>query len=813
MRSRRSKRSKELPEQVNRSDEKLLELHAQSWENSTRSMLDGPVFDGKISLNDTGIKNEKESTTAQPVREGSMGTLVQPEREVAISLGKNYIQSENVDPISLQTSSLESEREDQQQNHNKFRSDAEISRQNNSSLHQYSNGTAESLAAQLYYHILNDTALYFSLNTSSENITRDLNAQYMHYISGTTVQGDGNDLSSVRASSTLQSLENITFFANPYSGGALSLNSLPTPKHQGEVLHDLAVNSSNTNGFNLPFSMSVSPLFSYLTHSIENSTTPFPDLRVKSTDDLKYDGEVANNIMHTIFPNSSEQYSKFHTRKLPETEPILTLIPQKLHTIPRVPQNNSFILTTVSETKNQANSSENGPSFHSESSVKSTTLTVSPPLFWSAEANISTQSSPHNFSVTTNSTDSRTMSGNTTESSHTVFVDDFPQITLVSVPTGNYSATALITPVPPSITSTSISSMKISKPWVINAASVVPQAETRTSSTISSTFPLVETVTSSNISSTLPSAKTSRKISSSVSSVKGVISKPISNTVPPLETVTSNTFSSNLQSVEAVSTNTISNILLSGETVTSNTISKIVPSPEIVNSNTISNMVPSAETVLSNTISNSVSPVETATSSTISSRVSSAEIATSSTIFNTMASVETVTSNIISSSVPPIETITSGKIFSTVPETVSPSTIYNVVPSSETVTSHIVSSAVPSVNYIMPTEDPTQRYEFQAGNISSENKPSQRSEEEIKKSLTSLSDNTTSLTVTHEVNVLTCERNKNTFLFLLFSFNMKKTNNIYYSYKIILKLCQVPSSFDHRQLAHGRTNFISQAKL
>jgi hypothetical protein len=808
VRTRRSEHSKGILEPFKRSYESVLESNIQNWENSFGSIPDGPVFDDKMSVHDISTQNKREVT----VGEGSLGTLIQPDTENPFSLAKISVQSENISTMSFENSTTQPKRERKTHTQSTVESDIQILTKNTSSLHQYSNGTAESPVVQAQYKTLNNTAVNDIIkDTSSENITRNLNPQFLHNNSRIYVQKNSNDSSSVRRNaSTLpsQSLENTIVFANMYGRPTLPTNSVLTSNHEAGVFYSHVLSNSNNNGSTLPSNTSVPTSPSYLTISTTKPTTPFLDLNENLTEYLKPVDQAVNNTMYTGPSNSSEYNLKHQTGKLSDREPIYTLIPEKLHTVPRVPKNiSSFILPTVSETKNKAQTSENGPSLHSQLSVKSTTSTTSPPLFYLSYANISIESFPRNLSVTSKSTESGNVPETITESSNTVSVQDFPQVSPVPDPTAINSSMSLVTPVLASKLSSFISPMKIPESVVTYPVPIVPSAETITSSAIVSPVPSVEAATSSTISRVVNSTETvisdliyqsvpsletvtSRIISSTGPSVGTADSSPvsstapetvpsstISNTVPSLETITSNSITSTLPSVgtvtssrisstvpETVTSSTISNTVPSLETRTSSTISSPVSLVKTVSSNTVSSTVPSVKTVTSSTISNDVQLVDTETSSTISSHVPSVKTAISNTISNYIPSVKTKTSSTISNFVPSVENIISNIFSSAVPsaEPITSSTISSPVPSVQTVTTSAIStpsfSKVPSINYSLATEDPKQINEFQVG-ISGKNQSSHRNKEDIEKSPTSLSDNrnTTSLNVTHEVITLTCE--------------------------------------------------------
>jgi hypothetical protein len=810
MRTKRSEHSTGILESLKSSNESMLETNSQNQKNSSGLMPDGPVFD-KMSLNDINTQNETEGT----VGESSVGTLAQSVTENPFSLAETSVQSENIRPMSFENSRTLSERESKTYNHSKVDSDTQILTRNNSTLYQYSNGTGESPVVQVQYNTLNNTAENDTVkDTSSENITRNLNSQFLHNDSQTVVQKNGNDLSSERrTTSTLpsQSFENATTFPNPHDRLTLSTDPLPTSNHKPGVLHH-ALSNSNSNGSTLPSNTSTPTSPFYSTMSTTKSTTLLFYLNANLTEALKSVDWAANNTMYIVPSYSSEYNFKNQTEKLPDAETGHTLLPGKVHTALRIPQNSSLLgLSTISVTKNKAKTPENDPSFHSELSANSTS--TSSQLLYLSQANISIEPFPRSLSVTIKPIESGNVPETITEPSNILSVQDSPQVSPVPVPTVD-NTISLVTPA--SKLSSFISPMKVPESVVTYPVPFVSSAESITSSTIVSpvtsstissvvnpteaatsdpiykTVPLLESGTSSIISSTEPSVATANSSPFSSTVPEPVTSSTISNTVPSSETVTSSTISSVAPSVGTVLTSRISSTVPA--TLTSNTISNIVPSLETKTSSIISNPVSSVQTVSSSKVSSTVPTVKAVTSSTISKKVQLENTETSSTISNYVPSVKTAISITTSNYSPLVQTETSSTAFSTVQsadnqtsstisnfgpsvkniisnisssampsaEPTTSSTISSTVPLAETVTASTIStvsfSTVPSVTYTLTTKDTRQINEFQVS-TSGKNHPSHRNEEDRQKSFTSFSDNgnTTSLNITHEVITLACE--------------------------------------------------------
>jgi hypothetical protein len=596
----------------------------------------------------TSIRKEN-GISVTSTEESSVGNSTQSETGVTMSLEE----STNVVSVFFENSSIPPEKEYQQQTQNKTGNDKQSLAGNASSLHHYSNGTARRLGTQVQHHALNTTTT--DMKNSSEDVTRNLDTHYLHNISRSYVQ-DGNDLSSAETSTSSlpsQSVEHTTLSVTLDDTVTLSPHSLHTYNHDTEVLDDSLRNSSNTNDANLPSNMSLPQFFSYLT-SIDNSTTPFPDLNRNFAEDFNHDTHAADGTTYKVPSNSSEHFSNLHTTKFPG-QAIVTLIPKKLYKA-TIPPNISFISSATPETKNQANTSENTSPSHSESSAKSTTSAGYPSLFYSASANtnITTESPPITLAVLNNSTESRIMIGTATVSSKAASAD-VPQTSPVPVPNVDYSIMSFVTTVPSSIPSPSISTMKSFETWVPHITPVVPSVEAISSSKTSNTAQLAATVTSSTVASTLNQGTTYK----SMSSLKSVSESRISSTVHFVETTSISSSS--------------------------------VPSSETVSSGFISATVPSSATITSNTISSAIPSTATVTPSTIS------------TFFST----------------------------------------------------------VPSVNYQLPTRDTIKGNKFQVV-ISGKNESSNSTDEELEKSFTPVRNmnNTTSLNVTCEVNILTPGKEK-----------------------------------------------------
>ncbi|XP_021929596.1 mucin-3A-like isoform X2 [Zootermopsis nevadensis] len=740
VRTRRSEHSEGILELFKNTNKTMLESNIRNLENSSGPMPDSPVFDDKMSFNDITTQNEIEFT----VGESSAGKLIQPDRENPFSLVKTSAKSEDKGPMSFENSRTQPNTEIKTHNRSEVESDIQILRRNISSLYQYSNGTDETPGVQAQYEMLNDTAVNDTVkDINSENITKNFNSQ-------TDIEKKSNKLISVKgteSTSTPQSSKNILIFANTHSRPALSTNSLPTPNHVTRVLYSNVTSSSNNNGSTLPSNTSTPALPSYITITTTQSTTPFLDLNQNLTEDMKFVDQAVNNTMYTVPSNSSEYNLKDQTRKFPDDETVYTIIPGKLHTALRFPQNvSSFTLSTLSKTKNKLKTSEDGPSFHSEFSVKLTTSTATPPLFYLSDANISTESFPRNLSVTSKSTESANVRESTDQSSNTESLPNFPQVSHVLVPTVN-NATSLGTPEPASKLSSLISPMQIPESVITYPIHIVPSTETITSSATVSPVLSVKAVTSSTIISTVSSVGniTSNKTSGVVNSIETVILDPINKTVTLLETVMSTIASSTMPLV--ATPNSVSSTV--PETVTLGTISNTVP--EIVTLGTISSTVP--EIVTPSKIFSIVSSVGNTTSNKASRVVNSTQTVISEPINKTVSLLETVMSTIVSNTEP--LSANTNLISSTVTETATPSTVYSIVPSIETVTTSTIStpyfSTVSSTNYALATKEPRKINQFQVG-ISGKNQSTHKTEEYIRTSLKNLSANrnSTSLNVTHE---------------------------------------------------------------
>ncbi|PNF35661.1 hypothetical protein B7P43_G17472 [Cryptotermes secundus] len=747
-------------EQINRSNESVLGSNVHSHRHSTRPTIDSSVVNGEISLNDSSTQHGK-GTTMQSVEESSAGSLIQTERRITISLDENYVQPRKADAVSSENTNVQSEREDLHLNQNISGNDTQILTEVTSSLQQYSyNMTGNSTFQPLYNTLINTIVEPIMKNISSENITTNLNTQYLHNISRSDVQRSGNNLSSVRTTAynlSSQSLEITTLFAKSHDSVTFSPYLLSTSNHENESLHTPAMNNSNINDFNHPPIMPINPLVSYSMPSTNNLSTAFPEVNTNLSEDHKQVGQEDNNITYTVHSNVSDQYSALHTRKLPEGKPVVTLIPEEVHKVPSVTQNSSsFISSRVSERNIQTNTFENYTSFHSESSINPTT-----PLFYSsAGAYINSEISPNTFPVTTTSTESEIASETIIESHNVVSEEDFPQTILAPVTSANCSAMSLVTPVSHSLSSSFDTPTKTVETWDTNATPTVSSVGNILSSAI---FNTVESrdVTTNKISSNAKAVESviSNFISNTAPSLENITSRTIFNTVPSVNDVTSNTISSNVESAENMSSEEVSSTVQSVETLTSSTVSYIMPSVEnaisdtlsnlvaVVNvtstakpSNSISSTIQSLETVTSNTVPNTVQSTDNVTSGAISHSVLSAE--TSNTISQNMQSAKTVTLNSFPSTVLSLTVVTSNT-------TSSPLLSLESVTSS---TSSTFASTVPSIKYILPTKDAKQGDKFQVDIVSGKDESSHRTEDEIGKSFDNLSDNsnTTSLNVIHE---------------------------------------------------------------
>jgi hypothetical protein len=573
----------------NRSSESSAEVNNQSWRDVTT------------------IWKEKGNSVSS-IEEGSVGNSTQSETGVTISLEE----STNVFSVFYENYSVQPEKEDQQQTQNKAGNDKQLPAGNASSLYQYPNGTAGRFSAHVQHHALNTTATDMK-NISSEDITRDLDTHYMHNISRSYMQ-EGNDVSSAEttmSSLPSQSMEHITLSATSDEMVTHSPPALYISNYDVEVLDDSLMNSSNTNDANLSFNMSVPQFLSYSTTSIENSITSFPDLNRNFAEDFKHVTHVADGKMYKVLSNNSE-HSKLHTTGFPEGQPIMTLIPKKLSEA-TVPPDISFISSATPETKNQANESENTSPSHSEPSTKSTTSTGYPSLPYSASANtnISMESPPSTMAVLNYSTQSRTILGNGNVSYNAASAD-VPQTSPVAVSNADYSTMSLVSIVPTSIQSASISTMRSLETRVPHTASVVPSVQGITSDAISTTKPSAEAINSGKISNTTQSAAsvTSSTATSSLNPVtthknmsplESVSESTISSTAPSVKNITSRGISSTVDFVETTSISSTS--VPSSETVPSGLIPATVPSLATITPNTISSAIPSTPTVTSSTIS------------------------------------------------------------------------------------------------------------------------------------------------------------------------------------------------------------------
>lgn len=776
VRTRRSGHSKEILEQVNRSNESVPGSNVHSQNHSTRPTIDGSVVNGEISLNDSSIQNGK-GTSMQSMEESSVGNLVQTVRRVTISSDENYVHPRKADAVSFENTNVQLEREDLHLNQNKSGNDTQILREVTSSLQQYPyNTTGKSTFQPLYNTLINTVVEPIMKNISSENMTTNLNTQYLQNISRS-----GNNFSSVRTTAynlSSQSSEITTLFAKSYDSSQYLLS---TSNHENESLHTPVMNNSNINDFNHPPTVSINPLDSYSMPSTNNLSTLFLELNTNLPEDHKQVGQEDKNITYTAHSNVSDQYSALHTRKLPERKPAVTLIPEEVHKVPSIIQtSSSFISSRVSEENIQTNTFENYTSFHSEPSMNPTTSITSSLLFYSsAGAYINSEISPNTFSVTTTSTESEIASQTIIESHNVVSEEDFLQTTLAQVSIANCSTKSLVTPVPHSISPSFDTPTKILETWDTNITPTVSSVENILSSAI---FNTVETrdVTRNKISSNAKPVESviSNFISNTAPSLENITSRTIFNTVPSVNDVTSDTISSNVESADNMSSGEVSSTVQSLETLTSSTVSSIMPSVENTISETLSNLVAvvnvtstakssssisstiqSLETVTPNTVPNTVQLTDNVTSGAISNTVLSAE--TSNTVSQNMQSAKPVTLNSLPSTVLSLTVVTSN----------TNSSPLLSVESVTSTTSSTFSSSVPSMKYILPTKDAKQRDKFHVDIVSGKDEYSHRTEEETGKSFDSLSDNsnTTSLNVIHEVNTSICKPNRKLFL-ILFSF-------------------------------------------
>ena len=662
--------------------------HLRTMQSFNRSHESSAEVNNQIWRYVTSIWKKK-GVSVPSAKESSVVNFTQAETGVTTSLEK----STNLVSVLHENSSVQPEKH-QQQTQNKAGNDKQLLAENSSSLHQYSYGTARRFET----HALNNAAIDMK-NISSEEITRNFDTHYLHNIARRYAQEE-NDLSSAGTTTSSvpsQSLEHTTLSVELHDMVKLSSHTLDTSNHDVEVSHDPLSNSPDTNDANLTPNLSV-PQFFFNFTSTENSTSPFPDLNRNVAKDFKPVTQATDSTTHKVPYDSSEHFSKLHTTKFPEGQPIMSLTPEKLYTATD-PPDVLFISSATTKTKNQTNTPENTSPSHSESSAKSTTLAGYPSLFYlaSANTNITTESSPTTTAVLNHSTESRLMLGTSVESSNAEFAD-VPQTSPVPVSKEDYSILSLVATVPTSIPSISISTKKSWETRIPHTTPFVPSVEAITSNEISTTEP--EAITSNEISTTEPSAeaRNSSKISSTEQSAGSVTS---SKATTPLNPVT--TFK-NMSPLEGVS---------------DSTISSTVPSVENTSSRGISSTVQFVETT--NIISSSVQSPENAPSGLISPTVPSQATITSNTIFSAMPSTETITSSTIST------------FFST----------------------------VPSLSYQMPTRDTTQGNKFQI-DINGKNESSNNIEEELKKSFTTVSDRikTTSLSDTCEVNILTPGKDK-----------------------------------------------------
>lgn len=578
----------------NRSHESSAEVNNQSWRYVTSTW-------------------KKKGVSVPSAKESSVGHFTHSETGVTIPLEK----STNLVSVLYENSGVQPEKH-QQQTLNKTGYDKQLLAENGSSLHQYSYGTARRFETQLQHPTLNNTAIH-TKNISSEDITRNLDTHYLLNIVRRDVQED-NDLSSARTTASSlpsQSMENTTVSVKLHDKVMLSSHSLHTSNHDVEVSDDSLRNSSNINDANLTADLSVPQFFSNLT-STENSTTPFPDLIRNAAKDFKPVSQATEGTTHEVPFDSSEHFSKMHTTKLPEGQPNMSLMPEKLYTT-AVPPDVSFLSPVTPETKNQANTPENTLPSHPESSAKSTTSAGYPSLFYLAIANsnITTESSPVTTPVLNYSTESRPMLGTAIQSSNAGFTD-VPQTSPVPVRSVDYSILSLVATVPTSIPSISISTKESWETWVTNTTPVAPTVEAVTSNTISTTEPSPETINSSKTSNTEQSTASVTSSTDTttlypvttfdnMSPLEGVSESTVSSTVPSEENISSRGISSTVQFVETVSI--ISSSVQSPENAPLGLISATVPSQATITSNTIFSDLPSKETVTSSTNSTFFSTV------------------------------------------------------------------------------------------------------------------------------------------------------------------------------------------------------------
>jgi hypothetical protein len=694
VRTRRSGHSKEIMEPVSRSNESVSELNVHNWEHLYRSTSDGSAVNGEISLSDTNIQNMK-GTTMQPLEESSVGLL----RQTKGGMDEAYMQPKTGENFNVQL-----EREDLQINKNKSGNDTQIA----SLVQQYPYITA----SQPQHNTVGEPIMK---NVTSENKTRNLNTQYLHNISRSE-----SNLSSVRTES-FQSPEITAPFTDSYDTLIFSPNPLSTLNHKTEVLHTPEMNNSHTNGFNHPSTLSINPL----ALRTNNMTTPFPELNRNLSEVQKQVIQAANNITYTIHSNISDQYSAPQTKKSPEGEPVLTLIPGNVDEVPSGDQNmSSFTSSRVYEKNIQTNNTLH-TSFHSETSIYSTTSIVPSPTFYpSTGAYINSKISSNDVEITTDSTESEIASE---ASQNVVSEDDSPQTTLVPVS----STTA-----PHSTSSSFNTSTKIMETGNTNAA---PTESSVGNISSSANFTTEES--------------TDTKIFSNAKPVESVNSNIIYNTAPSLETATSETI---LNTVEDVTSGTISSNEISAENVSSREISSIVQSAaENVTSSIVPYIMPSAENVTSTVkYSSTVPSLEAVTSNTIPSIVQSSDNVTSGTISNIVLSAEA--SNSIFPTVQSVRTLTSNSLPSDLLLTVVMSPLSSV----ESVTKSTRSTTASS-DTILPTKAATQKDKLQVDIVSGKDELSHTTEEETDRLFNS--PNATYLEIIHEVNMVMCKQNKRIF--------------------------------------------------
>jgi len=569
----------------NRSPESRAKANNQSWIYVTSSW-------------------KKKGVSVPSAEDSSAGNFTQSETGITKSLEK----STNLVSVLYENSSVQPEKHEQQ-TLNKAVNDRQLLADNGSSLHQYSNGTARGSETQFQRYALNNTAID-TKNIRSEDITRNLDTHYLLNITKRNVQED-NDMSSARtitSSLPSQSLENTTFSVKLHDMVMLSSHSLHTSNHDVKFSDESLRNISNTNDANRTANLSVPQFFSSLT-STENSTTPFPDLNRNVAKDFKPVAHATDDTAHEVPSESSEHFSKLHTTKFPDGQPIVSLMPEKLNTA-TVPPDVSFLSSATPETKNQADEPENTSHSHSQTSAKSTTSAGYPSLFYlaSANSNNTTESPPVTTPVLNYSTESRLMLGTPSQSSNAGFADVL-QTSPVPVP----SILSLVATVP-----TSISPNESLETRVTHTTPVMPSVEAITSNTISTTEPSPETINSSKISNTEQSTASVASSTDtttlypvttfdSMPSLEGVSESTDSSTVPSVENISSRGISSTVQFVET--TSIIPTSVQSSENAPLGSISATLPSQATITSNTIFSDLPSTETEISSTISTFFSTV------------------------------------------------------------------------------------------------------------------------------------------------------------------------------------------------------------